>query len=262
MLLNYSSMALGESAIEVMYKGNKGFATIVIDANGGAGASPLVSLGVSDTDVATAVTNVVVAFTGLTTSTLDDLVVAISNTYGGTVDGDDDIKMNDFQCRIKDGIRSDSIYHATVAEFADEAGTAQNLKGYSDSTNKSNWFSTLVRDNDAEGVYSIYKRIPEPSMSKGAIALRQIGGVSTKTGGTALDSGLKRTIYSDAGDVLWTLSVAAPTAANMAFDLDDPIVFDGAGPIIVKDECLASGEYADLDATTTYMTWGYKPNCK
>lgn len=258
MLQHIAAMALGESAIQVQYKGKKGFATIVIDADGGADYSPLVSLGVSDSSVAQAVTNKVTAFTGASTSTLDDLIVAINNCLGGTVDGDDDIKLGDFQARIKDSLRTDSLYSAAAAEFANEAGTAQNLKGYVDSTTGYNWFSTLVRDNDANGVGAIYKRVPPPDISNGPVAIGTITGISSNSG-TAITNGLVREILDDKGSVLWTYSDATPTAAEAKFYFENgPIVFDG--PVVVRDSVLVATDYAEMDATTTAITWGQPAN--
>ena len=258
MLQHIAAMALGESAIQVMYRGKKSFAAIVIDAEGGANYSPKVSLGVSDTSVSQAVTNIATAFTGTSASTLDDLIVAINNCLGGTVDGDDDIKLGDFQARIKDSLRTDSLYSTVAAEFTDEDGTSQNLKGYVDSTTGSNWFSTLVRDNDANGVGAIYKRLPPPDIGNGPVAIGTITGISSKSG-TAITNGLVREIFDDKGTVMWTYSAASPTAAGAKFYFENgPIVFDG--PVVVRDSVLASGEYAEMVATTTAITWGQPAN--
>lgn len=253
MLLQASMMALGESAIEVKYNGNKLFATIVIDADGGAGASPLVKLGVSDTDLATAVTNAVTVFTGLTTSTLKNLVDAITNGSGGTVDADDDIKINDFACRPKDGILSETIYHATALEFGDEAGTGQNLVN-------EDWWGTLVRDNDAEAVGAIYIRVAPPAKSQGPVAIRSITGISNQAGGTAISNGIIREILNDDSDVLWVYSDTTPTAAEAKFDLEGAVVF--STPVIVRDRCRTISDYAEMDETSTTVAWGVPPNVK
>lgn len=251
MILKATSMALAESAIEVLYRGKKKFATIVIDADGGADYSPLISLGVSDTSLAQAVTNKVTAFTGASTSTIKDLIVAIQNASGGTIGADTEINVGDFDCRIKNALPTDAAYSASAAQFVDAAGTTTNLSSY-----KGGWFQTLVWDNDAASTGHVTLRIPTPAEGQGPVAIRLIQGVTTQSDGTtAITSGLTRTIYNADGTTFWTITDATPTSAEMKFDLSEPIVFDG--PVIIRDTGATASE---VDATSTIVAWGYPPN--
>lgn len=258
MLLNLTQLALAECSIQVKYNGNKSFATIVIDADGGAESSPLVKLGVSDVSLAQAVTNAVTVFTGASTSTLDDLIVAIKNGSGGTVGADTEIGLGDFDARALDCYQEKSIYHASVNEFVDEAGTGQNLRGYNDG-NGSAWFSTLVRDNDANAVGCVMKRIGSPDWTKGPIAIAEINGITTQSdGSTQVTSGIVREILDCiTGAVLWSCSMATPTAAGLKFYYESgPVVFPR--PVIVRDRVLTANNSneGDVDKTTTAVLWG------
>jgi hypothetical protein len=258
MLVQQAKMALAESAIEVIYTGKKQFASIIIDADGGAGASPLVSLGVSDTNQATAQSNVQAAFTGATSSTMEDLIVAISNFSYGTpgplgngAETDMYVAKGDFKCRIKNALKNETIYHATVAKFVDDAG-ATNLVGYG-------YYQCLVWDNDADGVGCVTLRIPAPAKGKGQVAIRQILGLTEKSAGVQITNGLTRILYDEDSNILFTVSMATPTDAGMKYEPIEAVVF--SGPVILRDVALnLATNYGDVDYTNTYVLWAYPPN--
>jgi len=256
MLVQQANMALAESAIQILYKGKKQFAAVVIDADGGTNKSPKISLGVSDVSQATAQSNAQAAFTSVEASTLAELITNVKNfNYGtsgplGGSENDDFIDLNDFDCQVKDALESDVIGHASASKFADDAG-ATNLVG-------AGWSNYLVWDNDTAGVYQVTLRIPTPAKGKGTVALVEVKGLTKKDATTQITNGLKRTIYDNEGNVLFTISDATPTESEMQYAPSQPVVF--AGPVIVRDQALASGDAAEVDYTNTYALWGYPPN--
>ena len=253
MLLQLATMAVGESAIEVLYKGKKAYAAVVIDADGGAGASPLISLGVSDTSLVQAVTNKVTAFTGASDSLVKHIVAAIKNASGGTVDGDDEITMGDWDCRVKDDWEAKSCYHATLPEYTDAAGSVQ-FKG-------AGWTGTLIRDNDADTVGRICKRVPPPAISQDGVGIRTITGMmsSSATIEAAITNGITRNIRDDDGNVLWHISDASPTNAELKFDLGDIVIWPF--PVIVEEVLINQAtNYAECIGSTTAILWGLRGN--
>lgn len=243
-------MTLLEAAIQVKYRGMKQFAIVEIDADGGAGASPLISLGVSDTSLAQAVTNMVTVFTGTTTSEMRDIVANIANGSGGTIDADDDIKIGDFMCRLKNSIESDDAYHATVDMFSDDAGATTNFRS-------DEWEDTLLWVNDATSVGACRLKVPQPEVSEGGVGIESIAGASCDDDGTTVTTGIKRSLLDKDGNVLWTISHATLARGDTDTDKDwgALVVFDN-GPHMFKDECIDTAQAAEFEETNGVVTYG------
>jgi len=250
-----TAMALAEAAIQVKYRGNKAFAIVEVDGDGGAGSSPLISLGVSDTSLAQAVTNMVTVFTGAASgasSEMRDVVANINGGSGGTIDGDDDIKIGDFMCRLKNSIESDSIYHAAIAMFEDEAGTNNVREGWTDS---------LTWDNDVDSVAAVRLKIPQPDVSEASVGIETIKGVTCQSTNATIVAGIKRELLDQEGTVLWTASEATLEFGDTEIDKDFGflIAFDN-GPLMVKDSLLTASNSSELTKTAGVVTWGFIEN--
>jgi len=252
MLLQLTKMALAESAVQVKYCGKKAFAAVVVDADGGADSSPAITLGVSDTSLAEAATNAVACFTGAADSTVNHIVAAIKNCSGGTVGGDDEISIGDFDCRLNCDWGAKSVYDASKTEYIDNAGTTTNYRN--------DWADVLTRDNDADSVGRMCVRIPPARMGSGPVGIRMITGMmSSAAAETAITNGITRNIRDDDGNILWYVTDATPTSAELKFDLGDIVVWPF--PVVVEEVMInQSTNYAEADYTTTAILWGFPPN--
>lgn len=245
-------LALAEAAIQVKYIGNKLFAIVEVDDNGGVGSSPLISLGVSDVSLAQAVTNMVTVFTGAASganSEMRDVIANIANGSGGTIDADDDIKIGDFNCRLKNSIESDGIYHATIPMFEDEAGT-NNVRG--------EWTDSLTWDNDVDSVAAIRLKIPQPTLSEGTVGIETIIGTTHQTSsGNTITAGIKRELLDKDGNVLWTDQEATLAQGDTDLNKDwGALVTYDNGPMMLKDSLLTASNSSELTATDTVVTYG------
>jgi len=244
-----TALALGEGAIRVKYNGPFDFASCVIDATGGTNSSPLISLGVSDTNLAAAAAALETVFTS--TDGNDDMadIVASINWWRSSTSGAI-VRTGDFACEILHALNVDTPYHVSAAKFASDAGTTTNLAD-------GNWHDILLWDNDAAGVYQVSRRIPLPKSSKGGVKIARINGGLAKSDGTsALTSGMARRIYEDDGTVLYSSGTVAAITSDLDWRLA-PISFKN--PVIVRDYAYSSGDYSDVDTVTTTILWDHIP---
>lgn len=255
LIINPTAMAVAEAAIRVKYNGVFAYAAVVVDQDGGTDSSPLIKLGVSDTSLAAAVTAAETVFTSTAgTDVMNDIVNAIrwwrTTTSGARVES------GDFECEIKNALGNSTVdtpYHASAAKFADDNGSTTNFADGS-------WHDTMLWDNDSAGVYGVHLRVPGPELSKGGVVIDSIIGDLTKAAGTALDSGMRRYLYDDDGNVLWD-SGAQTTLGNANFNIlagDRAAPRDWNMPVIVFDRAADSADAADCDATTAVVNWGVR----
>ena len=244
------ALALGEGALRVKYNGKFKYASVTVAETGGTDASPLISLGVSDTTLAAAVSAMETVFTSTAnTDTIDDIQKSIhwwqTSTAGAIV------KSGDWSCEVLHAIANsttDTPYHASAAKFAADAGTTTNFAD-------GNWHDTLLWDNDAAGVYQVSRRVAHPGISKGGVVLAYItGGLAKSDGTTALTSGMQRRIYDDDGNVLYDSGAVAAITSTLDWRTA-PVAY--AFPVIVRDKAYSSGDYADVDAVTTTLLWDF-----
>lgn len=250
---NQTAMAIASGAIRLRYVGRLfDFASIVVAETGGTDASPTISLGVSNTSLADAVTNDELVFTSTDGS---DLMNDIINTirWWKTTTADRGVESGDFECVAKDCLgnsTTDTPYHATAAKFAGDNGTDHN---YGDG----DWHDTMHWDSDADSTGHVTLRLPEPRTSKGGVVIAHIYGEATVAAGTVLSSGLTRFLYDDDGNQLYS-SGAQTVIGNVNVDWRTaPHAYNG--PIIIRDQATTPGDN-DCDATTAVAIWDIARN--
>lgn len=236
MLMQIKSAALAAGCIRIRYHGKYQYAVAVLVVT--TPEAPVLSLGVSDTDLAAAVTAKQTVFTGDGTMNMRDLIAKINNWIDTTAARE--VLEGDFTAELYNAIYTDVVGNATASPYAADAGTL-NLKN--------TWQSALLKDDDAENTSFTSLMIPPPSMSKGAIALIEISGHA----GTSGTPTVTRTIYDMDGNILWSSgSIATATSALLLKTFAEPVVFDG--PVVVRDTIAA---YAHNTATTMMVTYGF-----
>lgn len=254
LILNQTAFAIAEGAIRVKYNGQRAFACVIVDQDGGTNSSPLIKLGVSDTTLAAAVTAAETVFTSTAnTDRLDHIVAAIR--WWKTTTSGARVETGDFECEILHAVGNaliDTPYHASAPKFEDDDGSTTN---YADGS----WHDTMLWDNDSAGVYGVHLRLPHPSLSKGHIAIDSIVGDLTETDGTIVNAGgMIRIIYDNDGNTLWS------SGAQTTLGLANFNIIAGArsgvrrwnAPVIIYDRAYTAGDYANCGATTAVAMWG------
>lgn len=241
------AMALGESAIRVKYNGAYDFACVIVDQDGGTGSSPLIKLGVSDTDLAAAVTAAETVYTSTgDTNLMNDMVNAIrwwKTTTSGAV-----VESKDFDCEITNALGNSTIdtpYHATVEKFVDDDGSTTNFAD-------GDWHGTVLWVNVADSVGTVSLRLPPAGTSKGQVTIASKTGEATVAAETVLTQGITARIYNDDGDVLWT-SGKAMALAGVNLDWNErPVTFNS--PVIIRDTA-TDASTDDVAATDAVVVW-------
>ena len=235
MIMQSFQAALADPYIRVRYTGKYDFAAAVLDVS--APAAPVFSLGVSNTSLADAVTNKATVLTGDTTLTLRDLVASIKN-WSATTTGHD-VLQGKFEAELMGGIYTD-VFGGGSSPY-ESAASSLNLKG--------TWQEALINDDNVSGLTNIL--LPPPSVSRGAVAIKNITGHP----GTSGTPTVTRTIYDLDGNSLWsTGAIATATDALLNTNVPtfvEPIAF-ASGPVVVRDSC---SNVAHNIATTLTVTW-------
>lgn len=232
MIMQLETAALAEDAIEIKYIGKYDYAACFIDDNGGADASPLISLGVSDTDLAAAVTAMQTVVTGSATMDIQEVIATIGLWNDSTAARK--VLQGDWKCRQFNSLLNDTVYAASTALFEDDDGTTNNYKD--------GWKGALTWDNNATGVGFVTLRVPQECEFNGAIAIKEISGHL----GTSATPTVTRTIYNKAGTAQWSLgSVASATSALLLKTFAEPVKF--GSPVYVRD---TAANVAHATATT------------
>jgi len=231
MIMEMASAALAENAIEIRYDGDYDYASAVCDDSGGAASSPLISLGVSNTSLAAAVSAAQTVYTGTSTGDIQEVIAKLGIWYDTTAARE--VFAGDFKVRQFNSLLNDSIYHASAAKFEDDAGTT-NLKN--------TWTGFLTWDNNVDSTGFVTLRIPTQAEFNNVVAVKELSGHS----GTSGTPTLTRTIYNAAGTSKWSSgATATATSALMLKTFAEPVMF--GGPIIVRD---TAGTVGHLNATT------------
>jgi len=236
MLLHLKAAALAEGAIRVRYTGKYKYASLTLVVS--TPAAPVLSLGVSDTSLAAAVSAKQTVITGDATLNHRDVIGSINNWIDTTAARE--VLEGDFHAELYNSLYND-VFGGTSSPYAAEAGTTYNLKN--------TWVDSLIIDNDVSGTTSVM--IPPPGTSKGFAVIKSIKGHP----GTSATPTVTRSIYDMDGNQLDTSgAIATATDALLLAALpvyDEPVVFDG--PVIVRDTCATE---AHNDATTMKIQWG------
>ncbi len=242
MKMQYSAASLAESAFYITYKGVYDYAVLVLDV--AAPTAMLARLGVSNTSLADAVSNVATVATGGAAVTMEH-VRRLINLHSATT-ASHVVKEEDFQCELLHCRGNDLFYHASVTPIVADTGTV-NLKA--------GWAELGVWDNDATGVGFVTLRVPHPGVSKGEILVRAISGLTALSATTATDT-VTRDVTNGAGDrtVFTTGSVANATAALLAKDFLEPVGLGARGPIVLRDA--VTNDVANCDFTSLAVVWG------
>lgn len=235
MLLKLKAAALAEGAIRVRYHGKYAYAILELTVS--TPAAPVLSLGVSDTSLAAAVSAMQTVITGNATLNHRDVVAKVNNWIDTTAARE--VLEGDFRAELYNSLYTD-IFGGTSSPYAAAAGTLQL---------KNTWQDALIIDNDVAGTTSVM--IPPPGTSKGYAVIKSIKGHP----GTSGTPTVTRTIYDMDGNALDSSgAIATATDALLLAALpvyDEPICFDG--PVIVRDTC---ANVAHNTATTMKIQWG------
>lgn len=235
MLMQIKSATLAAGAIRVCYHGKYAYAAAVLVVS--TPAAPVLSLGVSDTSLAAAVSAAQTVITGNGTLNHRDVVASINNWIDTTAARE--VLEGDFTAELYNSLYTD-IFGGTASPYAAAAGALQL---------KNTWQNVLVIDDDAEGFGYTSLMIPPPSMSKGPICIKEVAGHP----GTSGTPTVTRTIYDMDGNVLWSSgAIATATSTLLLKTFAEPVVFDG--PVVVRDTCATA---AHNDATTMMVTYGF-----
>lgn len=243
-LFHSTAMALAEGAIRVRYVSRQfEFASFTAASSSG---ELTLSLGVSNTDLAAAVTAKEDIYVSSGTSDrMDDIVATIRN-WRTTTSGAE-VRTGDFDCELLHCIGAESPDHATVDKFEDDAGTTNSL------TNA--WREVLLWDNDAAtGVGKVTLRLPHPAASKGGVALGAVSGALSTAGTEMANNGYIKLYHDDSTTPFYTSAI---TTAIGDWDniIDNRILPVNYGePVIVRAETIASQE-AEATAIATSVTY-------
>jgi len=241
MIMEPQAAALAENAIEIRYKGKYDYAACFIDDDGGANASPLISLGVSNTDLAAAVTAMQTVVTGSATMDIHEVIATINNFYDTTAARK--VLAGEWEARQFNSLLNDTVYAASTALFEDDDGTTNNYK--------KGWYGILTWDNNATGVGMVTLRVPQEAEFNSLIAISEISGLTGATGTPTIT----RAIYNKEGTSLWTNGgVASATAALLKQTFPEPVKF--GSPVYVRD---TAANVAHLTATTMFVVYAHVP---
>jgi len=236
MIMNASSMAQAAPCIRVRYTGKYDFAALVLDV--GTATVPFVRIGVSNTSLADAVTNVATVITADATLNLRDVVASLCNWSATTASHD--ILQGEIHAELWNGLYTD-VLGGSVNQYAAAVGSL-NLKN--------TWQPGLLIDDNVSGHTSLL--LPLPTISKDVCVIKNIEGYP----GTATTPTVTRTIYNKDGDSLWTTGAIA-SATSALLNPNRPTFVEPVqlcnGPIIVRDTC---SDVAHNTATTVIITWG------
>ena len=235
-IYQFKAAALAEGSLRARYTGKYPYAAAVLVVS--TPTAPVLSLGVSDTSLADAVSNAATVITGDATLTHRDAMASVNNwnatTASHTVD------QGDFQCELYNSLYSD-VFGGASSPYAAAAGTI-NLKNA--------WVNLLVIDNDVAGTTSLM--LPPPSMSKNSVKIVSVRGHA----GTSGTPTVTRTIYDMDGNTL--ISSGAVATATDALLLTALPVFDQpitiGEPVVVRDTC---DNVAHNTGTTMVVEWGF-----
>ena len=240
--------AVAEAALRVRYNGSFAYASFTAASTSG---TLVVSLGVSDTSLAAAVSAMETVFTSSANTDRVNHIKDLIRWWKTTTSGAE-VKSGDFECEVLHALGNsvvDAPHHATVDLFEDDAGTTNNLRG--------EWREVLLWDNDATGVYGVHLRLPHPKTSKNGVTIDSIVGDLTGTDLAALDNGMIRIIYDDDGNALW--SSGAQTTNGLAnYNIiagarGGPVSFNK--PVVIYDRAAVAGDAADVDATSMVVRY-------
>jgi len=239
MLMKLKSAALAAPCIRVRYTGKYAYATLTLVETA---ATPILSLGVSDTDLAAATTATQTVITGDLTLNLRDVVHSINNWLDTTAARA--VLQGDFQAELYNALYSDIFGNATAAQFAAAAGSIQ-LKNV--------WGDALIKDDDAEDSAHTSLMIAPPSMSHGMVVIKEITGHAGASGTPTVT----RAIYDmDGNSLVSTAAIATATDALMATALPafaEPVILCD-GPVIVRDTVET---YGHNTATTMRVMYSF-----
>jgi len=239
MLMKLKSAALAAGAIRIRYKGKYayGSSTLVVSS----AAAPVLSLGVSDTSLAAAVSAMQTVITGDATFNHRDVIASINNWIDTTAARA--VLQGDFEAELYNSLNTD-IFGGASSPYAADAGTANNLK--------TTWRDILIIDDDATGFGYTSLMIAPPALTRAAVAIKEITGHP----GTSGTPTVTRTIYDIDGNVLASSgAIGTATDAKLAAALpafSEPVVFDG--PVVVRDTCATE---SNNDATTMRVMYAF-----
>ena len=240
MIMQSLAASLGEAAIRVKYDGPYAYASLYLDVS--TPAAPILSLGVSDTSLADATSNMETVITGNGVLTLQDVIAAVE--MWNTTTASHVVQEREFECEIYNAIYTDVFGNSGTANYVTAAGVL-NLKGA--------FVGCLIMVNAISGTITV--RVPPPAVSKNAITIKDISGHPGNSGTPTVT----RQILGNDGTVYYTSgAIANATDAllkpnGVATPLFfEPILFQ-SGPVVVRDTCATP---AHANATTMYVMWG------
>jgi len=231
------SAAIAEPCIQINYKGQYAYAAAVLVVS--TPAAPVLSLGVSDTSLADAVSNAATVITGDGTLTLRDVVAAIKLWNASTASHV--VNEGEFEAVLWNAIYSD-VFGGSSSPYAAAAGTL-NLKN----TNT----GILIIDNDVAGYTSL--RIPAPSVSNGPVAISNIQGFAGSSGTPTVT----RAIYDLAGNVVAAIATSVASATSDLLNPHRPTFWNPTvlanGPVVVRDTCATPAHNTATTMTVEYQ---------